>query len=96
MSKLHLFLVSYLGLHSLALPVLAHSGISLWLVSISDEGSLPEIALSDTSKLASTYYTLFNRSVHVLYTEIQSYPVSCLFVFQYYISLIDWETPIKV
>ena len=70
MSKLHLFLVTYLGLHSLALPVLAHSGIRLWLVSISDEGSLPEIALSDASKLASTYFSLFYRSVHVLYTEI--------------------------
>ena len=70
MSKLHLFLVTYLGLHSLALPVLAHSGICLWLVSISDEGSLPKIALSDASKLASTYFSLFYRSVHVLYTEI--------------------------
>ena len=27
MSKLHLLLVTYLGLHSLALPGLAHSGI---------------------------------------------------------------------
>ena len=35
-----------------------------------DEGSLPEIALSDASKLASTYFSLFHRSVHVLYTEI--------------------------
>ena len=26
-SELHLFLVTYLGLHSLALPVLAQSGI---------------------------------------------------------------------
>ena len=60
----------FLGLHSLALPVLAHSGIWLWLVSISDEGSLPEIALSGASKLASTYFILFYRSVHVLYTEI--------------------------
>ena len=34
--------------------------------------SLSEIALSGayTSKLASTYVLLFNRSVHVLYTEI--------------------------
>ena len=70
MSNLHLFLVTYLGLHSLALPVLAHSGISLWHVNIFDEGSLPEIALSDASKLASTYFSLFYRSVHVLYTEI--------------------------
>ena len=69
MSKLHLFLVTYLGLHSLALPVLAHSGICLWLVSISDEGSLHEIALSDASKLASTYFSLFYRSVHVSNTE---------------------------
>ena len=37
---------------------------------IYDEGSLPEIALSCASKLASTYFTLFYRSVHVLYTEI--------------------------
>ena len=70
MSKLHLFLVTYLGLHSLALPVLAHSGIWLWFVSIFDEGSLPEIALSGASKLASTYFTLLYRRVHVLYTEI--------------------------
>ena len=40
------------------------------LVSISDEDSLTEIALSGASKLASTYFTLFYRSVHVLYTEI--------------------------
>ena len=29
-----------------------------------------EIALSGASKLASTYFTLFYRSVHVLYTGI--------------------------
>ena len=52
------------------LPFLAHSGISLCLVSISDEDSLSEIALSGASKLASTYFTLFYRSVHVLYTGI--------------------------
>ena len=63
-------LLDWVGLHSLALPVLAHSGIWLWLVSISDEGSLPEIALSGASKLALTYLILFYRSVHVLYTEI--------------------------
>ena len=40
-------------------------------VSISDEGSLPEIALSDASKLALTYFSLFTRSVHVLYSEKQ-------------------------
>ena len=68
MSTLLLFLVTYLGLDSMALPVLAHSGSWLWLVRISDEGSLPEIALSALSKLASTYFTL---SVHVLYTEIE-------------------------
>ena len=44
--------------------------ILLWLVSISDEDSLSEIALSGASKLASTYFTLFYRSVHVLYTGI--------------------------
>ena len=38
--------------------------------SISDEDSLSEIALSGASKLASTYFTLFSRSVHVLYTGI--------------------------
>ena len=70
MSKLHLFLVTYLGIHSLALPVLAHSDILLWPVSISDEDSLSEIALSGASKLASAYFTLFYRSVHVLYTGI--------------------------
>ena len=36
----------------------------------SDEDSLSEIALSGASKLASTYCTLFYRSVHVLYTGI--------------------------
>ena len=39
-------------------------------LSASYEGSLPEIALSGASKLASTYFTLFYGSVHVLYTEI--------------------------
>ena len=33
----------------LALPVLAHSDICLWLVSISDEDSLSEIASSGAS-----------------------------------------------
>ena len=70
MSKLVLFLVTYVGLHSMALPVLAHSGSGIWFVSISEEGSLPEITLSGASKLASTYFSLFNRSVHLLYTEI--------------------------
>ena len=65
--KLHLFLVTYLGPHSLALPVLAHL-----TVSISDEGSLPEIALSDASISASTYF-LFYRSVHVIYWEMVQY-----------------------
>ena len=37
---------------------------------IVDTYSLPEIALSGASKLASTCFTLFYRSVHVLYTEI--------------------------
>ena len=32
--------------------------------------SLSDIALSGASKLASTYFTLFYRSVHVLYTGI--------------------------
>ena len=63
-------LVTYLGLYSLALPVLAHSSLWLWLVSISDEGSLHEIALSSASKLASKYFSLFYRSVLVIYTEI--------------------------
>ena len=61
---------TYLGLNPLALPVLTHSSFWLWLVIISDEGSLPEITLSGASKLAATYFSLFNRSVHVLYTEI--------------------------
>ena len=46
------------------------SAKELWLASISDEDSLSEIALSGASKLASTYFTLFYRSVHVLYTGI--------------------------
>ena len=81
MSKLHLFLVTYLGLHTLALPVLAHSVILLWLISISDEGSLPDIALSGASKLASTYVTLFYGSVHVLYTEIRIMRIKFTFSF---------------
>ena len=40
------------------------------LVSISDEDSLSEIALSHAYKLASTHFSLFYRSVHVLYTGI--------------------------
>ena len=54
MSKLCLYLITYLGLDSLALAVLSHSGFRL--VNISDEGSLTEITLSDASKLASTLY----------------------------------------
>ena len=38
----------------------------LELIYIYDEDSLSEIALSGASKLASTYFTLFYRSVHVL------------------------------
>ena len=56
MSKLVLFLMTYLELDCLALPVLAHSGFSLWLVSISDEGSLPKLRLSDESRLALMVY----------------------------------------
>ena len=43
----------------------------LHVISISDEGSLPEIALSGESKLASTYFSL---CVHVFYTEIGDEP----------------------
>ena len=39
------------------------------MIYIQDEGSLPEIALSGAFKLALTYFTLFYRSVHELYTE---------------------------
>ena len=48
--------MTYLGLYSLALPVLSHSGFRLVGISDEDEGSLPEITLSDASKLASTLY----------------------------------------
>ena len=48
-------------------------------VSISDEDSLSEIALSGASKLASTYFILFYRSVHVLYTGIQK-KQQCLYL----------------
>ena len=48
------------------------------LVSISDEDSLSEIALSGASKLASTYFTLFYISVHVLYTGLCSSGVAWL------------------
>ena len=51
MSKIALFVLTYLGLDSLAFPVLAHSSVRLWLVSISDEGSLPEITLLGASVL---------------------------------------------
>ena len=34
--------------------------------------SIPKIALSGASKLASTYFSLFNISVHGLFTEIQT------------------------
>ena len=68
MSKSTLFLATYLGLDSLALPVLAHSRFCLLLLSISDEDSLPEITLSYASTLASTLYSLVNESISVLYT----------------------------
>ena len=45
----------------MASPVVAHSVFLLWLVSISDEGSFPEITLSDASKLASTLYIYFTQ-----------------------------------
>ena len=80
MSKLHLFLLQ-------ALAVLAHPRISLWLVSISDEGSLPEIALSDASKLASTYLILFYSSVHVLYTKIT---VCLIIIMRFVIWILDF------
>ena len=43
--------MTYVDFDYLALPVVAHSGFSPWHVSISDEGSLPEVKLSDASKL---------------------------------------------
>ena len=49
MSKLGIFLLTYLGRDILALPVLANSGM---LLSISDEGSSPGITLSGASELA--------------------------------------------
>ena len=80
MSELVVFLVTYLSLDSLPLPVSAHSGFRLWLASSSDEGSLPEKMLSDASKLALTYFLLLNRSVHVSYTEIYPHcPVMLFF-----------------
>ena len=51
------------------------------ILYISYEGSLPEIALSGASKLASTYSSIFYRSVHVLYTEI-TYNIVCLPVYR--------------
>ena len=48
--------MTYLGLHSLALPVWLIPFFLLWLVSISDDGSLPEKTFSDASKLESTFY----------------------------------------
>ena len=62
--------VTYLGLQSLALPVFGSFRYLTLACKISDEDSLSEIALSGASKLASTYFTLFYRSVHVLYTGI--------------------------
>ena len=43
------FLMTFSGLVSLALPILAQSVLLLWLVSISDEGTLPEITLLPAS-----------------------------------------------
>ena len=61
--------MTYVGLHSLALPVFGSFWcLTLACISISDEDSLSEMALSDASKLASTYFSLLYRSVHVLYS----------------------------
>ena len=61
--------MAYLVLDSLALLVFAYSVFLLWVLIISDEGSLPEIRLSYASKLASIdVVILVNRSVNVLYT----------------------------
>ena len=46
--------------------------------SISEEDSLSEIALSGASKLASAYFTLFYRSVHVLYTGMHIMHAVCV------------------
>ena len=59
-------------------PINVNILLRLWLVSISDEDSLSEIALSGASKLASAYFTLFYRSVHVLYTGIYIYKNICI------------------
>ena len=46
---------------------------AIWIcISIPDEDSSPKKALSGASKLISTFFfSLSNRSVHVLYTEIR-------------------------
>ena len=44
--------------------------MSIHYFLISDNGSLPEITLTGAFKLASTYFSLFYGSVHMLYTEI--------------------------
>ena len=76
----YLFLETYLGLDSLALPVLAHSRLSL--VSISEEGLLPEIALSSASKLASTLYFLYHLiEVYMCYIlKMYNYRVGSCFI----------------
>ena len=54
-------------LDSLARIVLALSSFRFWRVSIFDDGSLPEITLSDASKLASTLYSyVLNRCSYVI------------------------------
>ena len=45
--QMSIFLITYLNLDPVALPVLAHSGFWLWLVSSSGKGQLPDITWSD-------------------------------------------------
>ena len=58
-----------LNLHDWASSLLAHFSFLFWLVSISDEGSLPEVTPSDESGFASTLYEFIhslNRSDQML------------------------------
>ena len=53
----------------------AYASLFITLFITHAYASLPEIALPGASKLASTYFFLFYRNVHVLYTEIYIYSI---------------------
>ena len=56
-----------IGLDSLVSPVLAHSFFWLWLVSISGEGSLLKMTLSDASKINIDVLFIYIIEVFICY-----------------------------